>query len=727
LPRQWHQRARAAAAAAVAIGVIVTTAAARTPSAASAQLATASTSITAITGAQIEVAGSSLVVTRAGASRGFAQLTLGGQRYLIPASALPYLGRNLDISLFRLSALAAAERDGQLPLTITYSGRLPALPGVRITAAGAGRASGYLTPASATRFGTALARRQLASGVRVSLAGAPSAAAPRPGPEYAMHILTVAGTSINGKPDNGDAVYVGDVSNGNAFGSGPDALSSFYQGTAKFSVPAGTYWAVGLFAGPGRSLRLVVVPQFTVSGDTKVEVDERTATSKLSINTPRASTFVTGTLWAYRSLVTGSPQAIGWLDFQGWPEYINTTSVKPGQGRLGVFVNATMTPPANADYVYQLGFSDLSGLIHQLHYTVTPASLATVHANLFASTPGAGHVLSGGNFIGFWPVQTAWDWLNLPVPATATLYLTASPAMAWSTMYQQSSVEYGDGSATQTGTPTTYRPGSTVTEDWNAYPLHPAPNVNLIGTADGVGETVSASRSGNLLSLDYWPFSDSVPGHVGTGFEPVSPSVNGTYQITANGKTIASGSALPLAAFTDWSFARQVMLPAEPAVIGFTLTATRSDAIYTLSTQSSTTWTWRSAYAAPHAIPAYWRCSETGGHDCVAQPLLTLAYTVAGLGLAGTTAPGTQDVGLTVGHLQLAARPAIKTVRAQVSFDDGKTWHAATVSGSGGFYRAVYSAPAGAFVTLRVTASDAAGGTIAETITRAYATTGAHS
>lgn len=296
MARGWQELARAAAAAAMAAGVITTTAAARAPSGVPAQVAVAPTTITAITGAQIEVAGSSMVVTRPGASHGLLELAVGGQRYLIPAAAVPYLGRVLDISLFRLTALAAAERDGRFPLTITYSGRLPVLPGVRVTAAGAGRASGYLTAASATRFAAALAHRQLAANVRVSLAGTAPAAAQRPSPQYRMHMLTVAGTSITGKPDNGDSVYVGDVSNGNALGSGPGTLSQFYKGTAKFSVPAGTYWAVGLFADPDGSFRLTVVPQFTVSGDTTVEVDERTATSKLSITTPKASTFAVGTL-----------------------------------------------------------------------------------------------------------------------------------------------------------------------------------------------------------------------------------------------------------------------------------------------------------------------------------------------------------------------------------------------------------------------------------------------
>ena len=55
-----------------------------------------------------------------------------------------------------------------------------------------------------------------------------------------------------------------------------------------------------------------------------------------------------------------------------------------------------------------------------------------------------------------------------------------------------------------------------------------------------------------------------------------------------------------------------------------------------------------------------------------------------------------------------------------MSFDGGKTWRAARISGSAGAYRAAFTAPAGAYVTLRVTAADAAGGRIVETITRAY-------
>jgi len=49
------------------------------------------------------------------------------------------------------------------------------------------------------------------------------------------------------------------------------------------------------------------------------------------------------------------------------------------------------------------------------------------------------------------------------------------------------------------------------------------------------------------------------------------------------------------------------------------------------------------------------------------------------------------------------------------SFDGGKTWHAAVVTGIDGSYTAQFTAPAGAKVTLQTSAADAAGGTITST------------
>jgi hypothetical protein len=91
-----------------------------------------------------------------------------------------------------------------------------------------------------------------------------------------------------------------------------------------------------------------------------------------------------------------------------------------------------------------------------------------------------------------------------------------------------------------------------------------------------------------------------------------------------------------------------------------------------------------------------------------------------GLRLDGSAAPGQQVVRVFVGHLQLARASKVTGAAVSVSFDGGKTWRAARMTGSGGNYAAVFPAPAGARVTLRTSASDATGGSIAETITDAY-------
>ena len=100
--------------------------------------------------------------------------------------------------------------------------------------------------------------------------------------------------------------------------------------------------------------------------------------------------------------------------------------------------------------------------------------------------------------------------------------------------------------------------------------------------------------------------------------------------------------------------------------------------------------------------------------------MLALRYFVAGLSLSGTTAPGRQRIGLAVDHLQEFRSSLITSVGAQVSFDGGKTWQPAAVQreGPARFSLAFTGGPS--LVTLRVTARDAAGDTITETLPGAY-------
>jgi hypothetical protein len=78
-----------------------------------------------------------------------------------------------------------------------------------------------------------------------------------------------------------------------------------------------------------------------------------------------------------------------------------------------------------------------------------------------------------------------------------------------------------------------------------------------------------------------------------------------------------------------------------------------------------------------------------------------------------------------VTHLSLAPQSGITAARLQVSLDNGRTWHPAKVRKLGApRFLAVFTAPAGQAVTLRLAARDATGATVTETILAAYRTSG---
>jgi hypothetical protein len=457
-----------------------------------------------------------------------------------------------------------------------------------------------------------------------------------------------------------------------------------------------------------------------VSGNTTVTMAERSADSEFHVTTPLPAQLQARSLTFNRIAANHTETAVTLA--AGGAVYVNPTSRAPGDGMLTEGATAQLASPAGAAtrYQYYVSVQGPSGIIPRQNFVVSPASLATVHENLFSDAPTTG-LFDVFDFRGDFSSAAS---VRMRLPGLDTVYVTARTGGVtnlWRGLYFQATApvtydgqQYLRPLRGQDGLDA-YSPGQVVTEDWNEYPLHTAQRENVAGP-DGL-TNIAASRVGNALTFVYWPFTDDTPGHAGAGGAPPGSGItaSGTYQIQENGKTISAGQA------GVGLFYRQVTLSPKPSVIGLTLNVSQSGGPFTESTADSTTWTFRSAYAPHHVIPAGFACGN-GSKDCVSQPMITLNYDVAGEALNGTTAPGPQQVTIEAGHVQLAAASTITRVTAQVSFNDGKTWTDAAVSGSGGTYQAGFTAPASSYVTLRVRASDAAGGTMAETITRAYAT-----
>ena len=688
--------------------------------------------------------GPGLVSTVGGGLAGaLLHLNLSGRSYEIPAVALPYLDRGLDPSLFDLRLLAGREAAGRLPVQVAYRGSRPSLPGVTITSSAAGVADGYLTAASARRFGAALVRQFLADhrrgsygqdglfgrGVTLAVAGVPAVRAASHGRSrpagFALHTLTVTGKDIAGNADNGGVAVVFNVDNTARFGDFNENLNIFFRGTAKFSVPAGHYWAFSDFidvSAKGQPIaeRLVVLPQFTVSGDTSVKLDEPAADSRVNLSTARKSSLM-GTLFDLRRVPrAGTVVSFSPIENGAFPLWVSPTTRRPTVGSLEDYTQQWRASPAGSarPYEYDLAYR-ATGVIPGQQRTVDQHSLATIRARYYSDASSAGDVVNLGLFRDQLNDQlfSPDNAYRVGMPRVQTQYVTGNPAISWyAGMAQYDDVKFAMSgpSGGQWSGPRSYRAGEKVNESWDAYPLHPAAATSgglTVGLHPEV--TPGASRAGDTLRLDVEPFSDS-NGHEGEGFFNDDDTGTGSFQIDDNGKKIAGGQSVK----TFW----QLKLPSKPSLISFTVNAARTGPRYPLSNRTQTTWTWRSAHQAGGTLPVGWECAPfSGRRQCAVQPMMTLNYHVVRLGLNELAPPGRQVLDVTAGHLQFARAARVTSAAVQVSVDGGKTWRTAAVRSLGrGHYRATYNAAAGQSMTLRASASDAASGRVTETITRAY-------
>ena len=683
----------------------------------------------------------------AGLAGAVMSLGLGGQRYEIPAAALPYLGHGLDPHLFDLGSLLAHERDGRLPVRVSYRGHLPRLPGVIITRSGGGTAFGFITQPSSLVFGAALDRQYVADhardsygsdgmfagGTTVGLAGA--APAVRPRLAAPMHTLTVKGINLAGRPDTGDGVLLLNVDNTRLL----DPVASqqtFYHGVAKFSVPAGHYFGIGGFGAitlqghPGPDTRYVVLPQFTVTGNTTVTMHETAADSKVTMVTPRPATVLTTDVWLRRTGTSGPPLLLE-LYPVGHPMWISPAQVKPTVGTLQVSVNQHLEsrPGRKVPYEYTLSYTDAPGTIPVQRYVVSAKDLATVHDRFYQPVKASGAWAFNGSFTGtnannnadwFGFIEPAGPGVKLPGKLTEYAGGAGSARMEWAGQYRPV-----PGVRSVLGDTRLLHPGEHLTDNWSAYPLQPGVNALLTSLPNMfwmMGANIpSAVRAGNTLQLEVDPFDDNEPGHqIGAVAASGPEQATGSYRIEQNGTTIASGDAVAAAQFGE--FYTKVTLSPKPSTIRFSLNYTRASRTFPLSTATSTVWIFRSAPVTGATVPPGWSCVRYTyrPHGCTAQPMMILRYAVAHMRLDGAAPAGRQVLHLTAGHLQAATASNVTTASVSVSFDGGKTWHAAQVTGHDGSYTAAFTAPAGAKVTLRTSAADAAGGSVSEIITNAY-------
>ena len=243
-----------------------------------------------------------------------------------------------------------------------------------------------------------------------------------------------------------------------------------------------------------------------------------------------------------------------------------------------------------------------------------------------------------------------------------------------------------------------YAPGSQQTADWVRQPFRPGPySATQLSTSYCTPQPTTRNRG--YIHVELVDLQDLPDGYdcLG-GVYPASQwqaATSRTMRLYRDGHLAGSSSGASVADFA---------VPAAAASYRLTYADNTSRAL-PVSTQTSTTWTFRSA--APAGVAP------------VRIPLLVVNY---GLPLGLNNRPDGTAAVLSV--TRVAGTPAARVTGLTLwtSTDNGKTWQPAAVRplGGGRFSVTLPHAARGQAVSLRVHAADAGGSAIDQTIMTAY-------
>jgi len=378
---------------------------------------------------------------------------------------------------------------------------------------------------------------------------------------------------------------------------------------------------------------------------------------------------------------------------------------------------------AKGSYRYDTAFTapdvpDISAL------KVTAAQLATEHNHYYTdpAAPKQGGVSElPTDYADPLPVEMS-ALVPQAMPADVTEYLSVLPNAVWpQEVYNSADIEFA-------ADPSVLKAGSTSSVDWGRGPLAPGVGQHTITPgADDSSGYCQACLAGANLQLSFNDFNDSAPGQKGTAaLWPDATSVpqeSTTMSSYQNGRLLGTTPNSSTFSISD--------APAAGAQYKVVYDTTAGSPL-SQSTSADTTLVFSTTPAAEAgaALTPLGSCTgQSQTTPCEVLPLLNLSTQLA-VSESGTAAAGTETMGLTVGHVSYngtGSHAAVTSAGVQVSFDGGTTWQNAqlthTGAASAGTYTASWTNPAtdtGVRPSIRITATDAVGGSISQTVDNAY-------
>lgn len=689
------------------------------------------TTVTLPTGDHVMVSGSSKKpqirlqpAATSGPGRVLVSHRVGNHLYVMPAVAEPYLGRFLDPGLFDVTRLEAnLKANGHLPVRISYQGATPAVPGVKITSHRSGVAKGYLTAASAPKFGRALTARwkadrkagfprrsTLFTGVTRMVPDLPSKALVKP--HYPMHTLIIKTIGPDGKPQPEGFIVLINVDNGAKYNGFVEAV----DGEARVSVPTGNYSVAGddlqyNEAANTGTFRLTTVNEYKVTGSGQtLTLDYRTATQRASVTTPKPADLVNYTFGWNRSDAAGNSSLGDFYGMDAGTDLLITPGGPAKVGKLSVTQNWQLVAPGSTP-AYSFDLATVADRIPaDLHSTFQDGDLGTVDSSYYGDgkATDAGFVRmpefpgSDGGFGSF---------IRVPQGTHRAEYVGTTGAKA--TWFETLLANYDsfDDPGFVDAPDRTVPVGTTQTVDWLRGPLGAG-----IPKQSGDFAYCYACRTAKKLEISVAPFLDSDPTHSGELFGAEDGLPVARFRFYRNGKKVHD---------EDDELGGQLTVPAAKATYKAVIDVDRRLQEPRQSTSSRTEYGFSSAKGGAGKLPSTWACGLGDTKNCRVLPVLQAKVDLP-VSLTGTLPAGKSTVTVTVARVQHAPASAPKTVVLEFR-PAGWSWTSVKLtSAGGGKYTGTLDATdfGGALADLRVSATDKGGSSYRQTVLRAFTVAG---
>ncbi|MDX3070866.1 S8 family serine peptidase [Streptomyces sp. MI02-7b] len=503
--------------------------------------------------------------------------------------------------------------------------------------------------------------------------------------EPLTHAMSFTVLGLDGKPV-GEGTYVNafDVRTGLQYSVVTDA-----DGTASMQLPESEYdVSANKFDPVAHTSVLFSEPGVHLTADTSLDLDGRTA-EQVNLTVDKSQAENEGIFASVTSVSAdgryGTQKFV--MGFPGDRIYATPTAQVTSHAfwfltsqRWTGTIPATRTGPASS-YAYNLAVNAKGGIPSTLTRRLSDRSLGRVEET---------YAGQGGKPLGVridTPVPTYGavafvDGNEIPVPGKQTRYYTDDAAIVWDRTLGMRAQGTAGFDEIQFADTTRFRPAATYTRLWNQTPLR--------------ARSLDALRLEDQLYLTPGLFS-SAAANTAT-YSGEARGTTGSSTLYRNGVKVASLDSLGQL---------QTAVPYEKATYTLKSSGTRSVGWSTLGSKASATWTFTS--------------QRPGTTAMTQQPLINVRLN-GPVNTSGSVAGGRTYVFLVTA--ERGGKAATTSLGLRISFDDGKTWKTLPVRRAGDLGYVVLSTPkAGGYASIRLTAKDAAGNAVDQTVIRSFPVT----